>query len=272
MVMDSNIFLEAARPVISARTLILDLLDTGTPPDFSTRDLVHAGAAFGLEATGVRTALTRLRQEGRVRTLDRGRHTIGARAEPLQQRILQWRAVADRRRSWRGGWLLAIAGPAERANRTVWRHTVRALELEGFAEAETNVWARPDNLAGGAAAMRDRLRDLDAAESLLVIEAAALDAERQARFQTLWPVDHLRQSHAEMTRRLTESSARLAALPLTEAAAECLLVGRAAIRAVLRDPLLPEALCPPGVLAALIAAMDAYDRQGKAIWRRYLAV
>ncbi|MCF4164117.1 hypothetical protein L2U69_00475 [Zavarzinia compransoris] len=268
---DSNIYVEAARPAISARTLILDLLDTGTPPDFSTRDLVHAGTAFGLEATGIRTALTRLRQEGRVRTLDRGRHTIGARAEPLQQRILQWRDVQARRRPWHGGWLLAVAGPAERANRTIWRHTVRALELEGFAEAETNVWARPDNLAGGAAVMRRRLQALDGAPSLLLVEAAALDDTRQARFQTLWPVDHLRQSHVEMAHHLARSSARLADLPLTEAAAECLLVGRAAIRAVLRDPLLPDALCPPDALSALIAAMDTYDRRGKAIWRRYLA-
>lgn len=255
---------------ITARTLILDLLDTGSPPDFSTRDLVHAGAAFGLEATGIRTALTRLRQEGRVRALDRGRYTIGARAEPLQHRIQGWREVQRRRRPWAGGWLLAIAGPQERANRTVWRHTVRALELEGFAEAETNVWARPDNLSGGAAAMRRSLLALDGAPSLLVVETTALDDDRQERFRTLWPVAGLTASHAGLVRRLESSAARLPGLALEAAAAETLLVGREAVRAILRDPLLPEELCPPDGLSALIAAMDDYDRRGKEIWRRYL--
>ncbi len=269
---DSNTILADARAPLSARTLILDLLDAGTSPDFSTRDLVHAGAALGLEATGIRTALTRLRQEGQVRALDRGRYAIGARAEPLQQRILGWRAVQARQRPWRGGWLLAVAGPPERANRTVWRHTVRALELEGFAEAETNVWARPDNLAGGAADMRQRLQALDGAPSLLVVEAGALDATRQARFETLWPVAELLAGHAAHAQQLAASAARLADLPLIEAAAETLLVGREALRAIIRDPLLPEALCPPAGLATLIAAMDDYDRLGKAIWRRYLAL
>ncbi|MFC7333025.1 hypothetical protein [Rhodocista pekingensis] len=274
MDVDCNTHPPGEAGAISARTLILDLMDTGSPPDFSTRDLVQAGAAFGLEATGIRTALTRLRQEGRVRALDRGRYAIGAKAEPLQHRILGWREVQSRRRLWGGGWLLAVAGPQERANRTLWRHTVRALDLEGFAEAETNVWVRPDNLEGGpeggAAAMRRRLLALDGAPSLLLVQATALDEQREARFRTLWPVAGLAASHAGLVRRLAESAARLPALPLVEAAAESLLTGREAIRAILRDPLLPEALCPPDALTALIAAMDAYDRLGKDIWRRYL--
>ncbi|MFZ2869828.1 hypothetical protein [Zavarzinia sp.] len=267
---NSNIFLASDRPPISARTLILDLLDTGSPPDFSTRELVLAGAAFGLEATGIRTALTRLRQEGRVRALDRGRHAIGAKAEPLQHRIMGWREVQRRQQPWRDGWLLAIAGPRERAHRTAWRHTVQALNLEGFAEAETNIWARPDNLDGGAPAMRQRLLALDGAPSLLVVETGPLDDARQRRFETLWPVTDLRSAYAGLSRRLAASAARLPDLPLIEAAAETLLTGREAIRAIIRDPLLPAALCPPDALSALIRAMDDYDRRGKAIWRRYL--
>lgn len=266
----SNNFLPAA--ALSARTLILDLLDTGEPPDFSTRDLVHAGAAFGIEPTGIRTALTRLRQEGRVRVLDRGRYTIGARAEPLQQRILGWRRVEARRRAWDGGWLLAIAGPQDRVDRTRWRHSLRALALEGFVEAETNVWARPDNLSGGALAMRERLTALDAAPDLLVVAARDLDAARAARFAGLWPVADLVAGHGRRLAALEASSRRLPGLPLAEAAAECLLVGREALRAITRDPLLPEALCPPGPLSALIAGMSVYDREGKAIWRAYLAL
>src|SRR3546814_7298772 len=46
---------------MSARTLIPDLFDTGDPQEFSVADLVRAGAAFGIEAPGIRTALTRLK-------------------------------------------------------------------------------------------------------------------------------------------------------------------------------------------------------------------
>lgn len=257
-------------PAISARTLILDLMDTGAPPDFATRDLIHAGAAFGLEPSSIRTALTRLRQEGRVRALGRGRHTIGARAEPLQQRILGWRMVRERQRPWQGQWLMAVAGPQERANRTQWRHTLHALTLEGFAEAETNVWVRPANLAGGAPAMRQRLQALDGTASLLVIEACGLDTGRATQYRRLWPVEDLVADHGRRSRQLAEGGRHLASLPLTEAAATCFLEGREAIRAILRDPLLPAEFCPQDALAGLIAAMDDYDRQGKAIWRQYL--
>lgn len=270
--MDSerNIIVTASN-AMSARTLILDLLDTGEPPAFSASDLVRAGSAFGIEAPGIRTALTRLKSEGRVQPVARGRYTIGANAEPLKRRILGWRTRLERRRTWEGQWLLAIAGPQERADRTTWRRTLRALELEGFAEAEGNIWARPDNLADGATGMRQRLTELEAAPSLFVIEARALDGARSAHFRTLWQSDALRASHGQLAARLDRSATEVEASALADAASETLLLGRQAIRAIMRDPLLPEELCSSDGLASLIAAMIRYDRLGKRIWTRYLA-
>ena len=256
---------------MSARTLILDLFDTGDPEDFSVGELVRAGAAFGIEAPGIRTALTRLKSEGRVRPTARGRYTIGVNAEPLQQRILGWRTRLDGRLAWNGDWLLAIAGPQERADRTVWRRTLRALELEGFAEAETNVWARPDNLAGGANGARQRLADLEAAPSLFLFEARGLDAGRAERFRTLWHSDALRAAHRRLAEDLDRSAEAVGDMNLAAAAAETLRIGREAIRRIMRDPLLPEALCPTDALTGLVDAMTRYDRIGKRMWRAYLA-
>lgn len=256
---------------MSARTLILDLFDTGDPQDFSVAELVRAGAAFGIEAPGIRTALTRLKSEGRVRPTARGRYTIGANAEPLQQRILGWRTRLDGRREWNGDWLLAIAGPQERADRTIWRRTLRALELEGFAEAETNVWARPDNLAGGAAGVRTRLSCLEAAPSLFLFEARGLDDEREARFRTLWQSDLLRATHHRLAEGLDRSAEAVEDMELAAAAAETLRIGREAIRRIMRDPLLPDELCPTDALSELVGAMTRYDRIGKRMWRAYLA-
>lgn len=266
-----NIIIDEHDRTISARTLILDLLDTGEPPAFSVGDLVRAGAAFGIEATGIRTALTRLKSEGRVRPLARGRYMIGARAEPLKQWILGWRNILDRRQAWDGHWLLAIAGPAERSDRTAWRRTLRALDLEGFAEAEVNVWARPDNLIGGVKGMRHRLAALEAAPSLFVVEARVLDEARAGRFQTLWQGDALRALHISLAAALDQSAAQIGGIDLPAAAAETLLLGRQAIRSIMRDPLLPESLCSADALARLIDAMVRYDRVGKRIWMTYLA-
>lgn len=256
---------------MSARMLILDLFDTGDPQHFSVTELVRAGAAFGIEAPGIRTALTRLKSEGRVRPTARGRYTIGTNAEPLQQRILGWRTRLDGRREWNDGWLLAIAGPQERADRTAWRRTLRALELEGFAEAETNVWARPDNLAGGANGTRARLADLEAAPSLFLCEAGGLDDEREAGFRKLWQSDALRTAHRNLADDLERSTQAVGDMDLAAAAAETLRIGRAAIRRIMRDPLLPDELCPTDALTELVEAMTRYDRIGKRMWRAYLA-
>ena len=267
---ERNIVNSADAGGMSARMLILDLLDTGAPPAFTVAELVRAGAAFGIEAPGIRTALTRLKSEGRVQAIARGRYTIGANAEVLKQRILGWRTRLDRRQPWEGRWLVAVAGPQERADRTTWRRTLRALDLEGFAEADANIWVRPDNLERGAAGMRQDLIELDAAPSLFVVEASGLDAARDARFRTLWQGEALRASHQRLAARLDESAASIDESRLPAAAAETLLLGRQAIRAIMRDPLLPERLCPSDALAALIAAMTRYDRLGKRIWARYL--
>ena len=70
---------------------------------------------------------------------------------------------------------------------------------------------------------------------------------------------------------MEDSAANIETTDLPAAAAETLLLGRQAIRAIMRDPLLPEELCPSHALTDLIGAMIRYDRLGKRIWKRYLA-
>lgn len=268
---DSNMNEWAADMNVSARSVILDLLATDAGAAFSAADLLRAGAAFGLGAVGMRTAMTRLKAEGRLVQKARGLYGVGPAAEALQRRVLGWRSVQARRRGWSGQWLLALAGPDERADRTVWRRTLKALALEGFAEAETNVWVRPANLAGGAEAMRARLGELGHARSLLIVTADEVDARRADRFAGLWDGPAIAAGHADMAAALGGSEARLADADPAAAAAETLALGRRAVRRIVRDPLLPETFGTADALAGLVAAMDRYDRFGKAVWRRYLA-
>ncbi len=103
-------------PLLDARTLILDLFAAfdGGPSHariLSTRDLLRAGDLMDLSPTAVRTAITRLKQDGRIRAVDRGRYSQGEGDDPWRRRIDGWREVLSRRRAWDGGWLMAAARP-----------------------------------------------------------------------------------------------------------------------------------------------------------------
>ncbi|MBN8945207.1 MAG: hypothetical protein J0H01_37235 [Rhizobiales bacterium] len=255
----------------SARLVILDLLSADGQATYSVADLIRAGAAFGIGSAGARTAITRLKAEQRLRQVARGLYAIGPEGEPLQHRILGWRTVSARRRDWNGEWLMAVAGPQERADRTVWRRTMRGLELEGFVEAETNLWVRPDNLVDAAVGVRERLAELDTASSLLVVAASGFDTIRRTRFHALWDGKVIAAGHERLRLALDRSRARLDGAEVRAAAAGTLTLGRQAVRRIVRDPLLPDEFCSPDALTGLIAAMDLYDQFGKAVWRRYLA-
>ena len=118
--------------------------------------------------------------------------------------------------------------------------------------------------------MRQRLAELEAAPSLLVIQARNLDTARSIRFRMLWRCEEIRDAHRRLADLLDRSAAMIGEKDLPAAAAETLLLGRQAIRAIMRDPLLPDALCPGDGLSRLIASMNRYDRIGKRIWRNYL--
>src|SRR3546814_9774820 len=77
-------------------------------------------------------------------------------------------------------------------------------------------------------------------------------------------------SDLQLGTMLERSAGRIDTMPIEAAAAETLTLRRQAIRSIMRDPLLPEALCATGSLARLIAAMTGYDRIGKTVWRDYL--
>lgn len=256
---------------LGARTLILDLLAIGDEASYTTAQLVRAGALYGIGAGGIRSAITRLNADGRIAQIERGRYALGGEAEPLQRRLRDWRDVLDQRLPWQGGWLMAVASPAERADRNLWRRTLKALDFNGFAELDPGVWVRPDNLGGGADGARDRLAQFRHAQGLLVVSAEGFDAGRQARLPGLWDADAIAAPLLDAAANLDRHRAALGSQPLATAAATALLLGRTAVRAIVHDPLLPERICPSGPLERLIEKMDEYDRIGRALWRDWLA-
>ena len=257
-------------PQPGARAIVLDLVARGDHLTVTTAVLVKAGAAFGIEATGMRTAIARLRADGRLIQIERGIYARGPQAEPIVRRLRGWRDVIDRRITWNGGWLLAVTGAAERTDRTTWRRTLRAFDLEGFDEAEANLWIRPDNRAGGAAATRAALRDLGAAPALFLARVEDLDEDRDVQLRVEWREARQDADYGALARALADHRQRSTGEPLATIAATTLVLGREAIRRIIRDPLRPDGLGGVNALRELVSEMVLYDVVGQAAWQAYL--
>lgn len=255
------------KETFDARTLILDLLAARANPVFDVRSLLRAGDLFDLSPEAMRTAIARLKREGRLKAIGRGRYAEGDAPGPWRRRIDGWRGVLDRRAPWHGDWFLAALRPSS-ITRTEWRRTLRALNAEGFRQTSQGPWLRPGNLAGGVEACRTRLLDLGAAPGLLLARAEGLDAN--VAILDLWDTAALADEARANLRRLADSAQRLDGLAPAEAARESLLLGRSVVRAILLDPLLPESWSSSTVLPELIAAMKDYQRHGVAAWSTYL--
>lgn len=262
-------------PPPDARTLILDLFAAydGSPssgPFLSTRDLLRAGELLDLAPTAMRTAITRLKQEGRVRAVGRGLYGQGERDDPWRRRIDGWRQVLSRRQDWNGAWLMAAAKPAS-LSRASWRSTSRALEVEGFRRMPAGLWLRPDNLEGVERA-RLRLLDYGATPTLTTGRLTGLDVASAEAVAGLWDQDQVADANTRLTRTLEESLGRIEGATSDKAAREAILLGRIGVRAIVRDPLLPETLADSRTLQALVKVMVVYDKVGKAVWTNALGV
>jgi phenylacetic acid degradation operon negative regulatory protein len=252
------------------RSLILDLLSSLRGQAMPVRALVGAGAVFGISAESIRVALVRLRARGTIESNERGFYRLAPAAEPVQQHVAAWTRTEDRVVPWRGGWIGVHTAGLPRGERARVRRRERALDFLGFRALEPHLLVRPDNLRGGVDGVRMELRGLGLDAGALVFGIAQLDPPTEARARALWDVLALSRRYRATCAALARSAARLERLPEHEAMVESFVLGGQAIRQLARDPLLPEPIAVPGERAALVEAMRAYDRLGRARWRGFM--
>lgn len=254
----------------SAKSLVLDLLSTLRRGAMPVRALVEAGALFGIEGNSVRVALARLLAGGLVERDERGLYRMGAGAGEIQGRVAAWRHLGDRMRTWNGDWIgvhgAGDAGPTAGAR----RRGERALRFLGFRALAPGLDVRPDNLAGGSAVARETLRGLGLANDALVFALRDLGPEAEARAARLWDVPALRRAARASRAALEKSARRLPRLSGPEAMRESFLVGGHVLRQLALDPLLPPEIQPGAEREDLVAAMERYDRLGRAAWAGFL--
>jgi phenylacetic acid degradation operon negative regulatory protein len=268
MVANSNVRIMAP----TARSLILDLLSTLRRGTMPVSALVEAGELFGIAGNSTRVALARLRTVGQVERDERGRYRLGAVASPVAARVGSWRRIADRSRSWSGGWIGVHTGsPDPGLARRQRRRRTRALELLGLRPLQEPLYVRPDNLRGGIEALRTELVALGLPRADLVFEMRSLDALSEARARRLWDVEALHAGYRAMRAQIRASSGRLPRMPPGKAMVESFMIGGAVLRQLAFDPLLPDAIASEAERTSLVEAMRDYDRLGRALWAEFLA-
>jgi phenylacetic acid degradation operon negative regulatory protein len=190
------------------RSLILRLLlgtETRGEGTLAVRELLAACALFDLSASTVRVALARAVAAGLLVTPHRGVYALGPQARALADAVHRWRRIADHLVDWNGDWIAVHVGASGRSDRPALRARERAFDLLGLAEFERGLHLRPDNLAGGVAALRQRLQALVPAgtDTGTVFTLRGLADHDVARARGLWDGDALNAGYRDTTARLS---------------------------------------------------------------------
>jgi phenylacetic acid degradation operon negative regulatory protein len=206
---------------LTARSVVLSTLLGSHPPELPARYLVRVGELFGVAEGTIRVALSRMVAAGDLRQVD-GTYALTERL--LQRQARQDESRSPRTRPWTGDWEIAVITADSRpaADRAALRQAMAELRL---AELREGTWLRPANL------LRERPATVTA-QCMFLTGRPEEDPEHLAA--RLWDLQ------AWMRRADRLLDALQPAAPL----AEQFTVAAAALRHLLADPLLPEALLP----------------------------
>jgi phenylacetic acid degradation operon negative regulatory protein len=260
---------------VDPRSLILSLMlgaESRGDAALGVRELISACAVFSLPENSVRVALARAVSSGLLVAPRRGAYALGPQTRPLADEVGRWRQLDAQIVDWNGDWIAVHVGAAGRSDRTALRARERAFGILGLAEFERGLHLRPDNLIGGAGALRKRLAQLvpDGTTVGSVFVASQMSSVDAARAAKLWDAAALDAHYRDTTVRLTVWLDQARTLPLERAARECFELGHAAIRSLVFDPLLPAPLVDAGARSRFVKTVVRFDDVGKAVWRRFL--
>ncbi|MFN2425829.1 MAG: PaaX family transcriptional regulator C-terminal domain-containing protein [Candidatus Binatia bacterium] len=251
------------------KSVVLDLLSTLKGHSAPVRFLVAAAEIFDIDPNATRVAITRLLSGGLIERDERGAYRTGAAASPILNRLNSWRRMQTRTRPWDGSWIGATPDgcAASKEERLI---GIRAFEFTGMREFAPGLWIRPNNLDGGLEAAREALITLRLNPGCPVFTIGDFDEAGEARARALWDAAAIRELYRSLSLELERSAAQLPNMDERRAMAECFLLGGEAIRRIVLDPLLPDAIVPTVERDNLVHAMVAYDEVGRRVWAPFL--
>lgn len=249
-----------ARP-LTARSVVASTLLGTRPPVLPVRQLVRAGALFGLEEGTVRTALSRMVAAGEATRDDDGRYGLTGELVARQRRQEASRSASTV--EWSGAWRQAIVGNGARpaSDRAALRRAMVRLRL---GELRDGVWLRPDNLPADRQS-DDRARVAPFTRWFLVHPDADDDLAA-----ALWDLDAWSAGARQLRREMAELLGRVESGDV-DALSPGFVLSAAVLRHLNADPLLPRELLDrswPG--DALRSDYERYDTSYRSVLRGWL--
>ena len=250
----------------TAKSLVLDLLLAADGGSLSAHEAVRCGALFDITANNVRVTLVRLGSEGLIEAAGRGSYRLGPAAQDLAGEVATWRSAEQRVRRWNGGYIAVHCAGLGRSDRAALKRRQRALQMLGFREYEGALYLRPDNIERDLDAVRKRLVTLGLDPRAPVFLASAFGPRQLTQIERLWDRKALEASYHKLQKRLHDWIERSDGLDRDIAAREAFLIGGAAIRQLVFDPLLPAPMIDVDARQAFVETVHRFDACGRKIW------
>lgn len=241
--------------------LIVNLVSVADEP-VSSQILVGVCELFGITANNARVTLARLVADKMLEAPRRGFYQLGEGATVLAEEVAGWREQESRVCEWQGDWLGVYIGALGRTDRTGLRRRMRVLKLAGFEELEQGLLIRPNNLKGGAEALRQRLYHLGLEKDARVMRLDDFSDTEQQQAVELWDTQSLLSLYQVEYEEMQQWIANVDQLSVEDAARESFLMGDRVLRNIAYDPMLPQQMIDVSLRSRWIAAMVEYDRVG----------
>lgn len=251
----------------SAKKIILGLLLARQGEALLVREAVSACALFQITENNVRVALARLASEQMIESHGRGAYALGPAAHATAAEVTSWQQGESRLCAWHGDYICVSSAGSKALRGRPAKRRDWALHMLGMRELERGMWLRPNNLAGGAESLRDRLQSLSALGSSMVFVASDFDGQRQQCIDKLWDVQQLNSHYKSSREHLLAWLRRSEELDGETAARESYLLGGRAIRDLVFDPWLPDSMIDATARARYVQVVQQFDEAGKQIWQ-----
>lgn len=263
------------RDPIAPQSLVLELLLAEGDGAVPVAHLLAAAALFDISENHVRVTLARLTAADMVLSPRRGLYQLGSASKNLAADVAQWRQARQRLRPWSGDFVAVYSPQPLPADKTTQRQHARALHLLGFApwgvRGSGGLHLRPDNLEPSLPALRQRLLAVGLHPESSVFCSRDFGEADHAHLLQLWDGHGLNRGYQASETQLAQWLERAPTLELGQAARESLVLGGAAIRQLIFDPLLPAPLVDEAARNRFMDAAIAFDAQGRAIWQDFFA-
>ncbi|MDX1405349.1 MAG: phenylacetic acid degradation operon negative regulatory protein PaaX [Woeseiaceae bacterium] len=241
-----------SRPTIRAGSLIITVFGDAIAPRGGTvwiGSLINALSAFGVSERLVRTSVFRLVRDDWLDVDQVGRRSYYRLTDEGARRFEQAtrRIYGEPRQSWTGDWCLVLLTGLEAEHRELLR---KELGWQGFAAISSNLLAHPSH---SSTELERTLKSLDLERDVVVMQGRTLGKNQDAAMRALvhksWNLDEIDrhyESFIAQFRPVWRAVEKTSACKPQAAFEIRTLMIHEYRRTLLRDPLLPAEMLPPG--------------------------